>query len=65
MSRIIVSLQVLDRCFVFFTYRDQLVAQQKKKVDLRSTSRNNFFQLVTNVLLRDKLITLGERKRET
>ena len=34
------------------------------KVDPRSTSRNNLLQRATNVLLRDKLITLGE-KRET
>jgi len=29
LSRNIVSLQVSDRCFAFFTLRDQLVAQQK------------------------------------
>ena len=28
-SRNIVSLQVLGRCFTFFTLRDQFVAQQK------------------------------------
>ena len=34
------------------------------KVDPRSTFRKNFLQPATNVLLRDKLITQGE-KRET
>ena len=34
------------------------------KVDPRSTFRNNFLQPATHVLLRDKLITQGE-KRET
>ena len=34
------------------------------KVDPRSTFCNNFLQTATNVLLRDKLITQGE-KRET
>ena len=56
LSRNIVSLQVLGRCFAFFTFRNQFIAQRKhlcrlKKLVAESRARVYFEQQILALLL--------------
>ena len=53
LSCIIVSLQVLGRCFQFLTLRDQLIARQKYLSCVEEMQRADW--LICLVWIRDKL----------